>query len=182
MFDVDELVQSCRDALREATPALAVKEVVARAIADQSGIEGALGVPSEGGITTLHRSDDLTVLHIVWSPHVRLYPHDHRMWAAIGIYGGREDNAFYRRGGGDGLLETGGKALGRGDTLVLGVDAIHSVTNPLDSYAAAIHVYGGDFFGTARSEWDPQTHQERPFDVEGVRRLLAEADEAARQP
>ena len=26
-----------------------------------------------------------------------IYPHDHRMWAAIGIYAGEEDNAIYRR-------------------------------------------------------------------------------------
>ena len=26
-----------------------------------------------------------------------LNPHDHRMWAVIGMYGGQEDNAFYRR-------------------------------------------------------------------------------------
>ena len=31
-----------------------------------------------------------------------LYPHDHRMWAAIGIYAGQEDNAFYRRTGAGG--------------------------------------------------------------------------------
>ena len=44
---------------------------------------------------------------------MRLYPHDHRMWAAIGIYQGREDNAFYRRPGPEArtLLESGGKTL-----------------------------------------------------------------------
>ena len=26
-----------------------------------------------------------------------IYPHEHRMWAVIGLYGGREDNTFYRR-------------------------------------------------------------------------------------
>ena len=26
-----------------------------------------------------------------------LYPHEHRMWAVIGMYGGQEDNAFFRR-------------------------------------------------------------------------------------
>ena len=26
-----------------------------------------------------------------------LFPHDHAMWAVIGIYGGREDNIFWKR-------------------------------------------------------------------------------------
>ena len=29
-----------------------------------------------------------------------LNPHEHRMWAVIGMYGGQEDNAFYRRAAG----------------------------------------------------------------------------------
>lgn len=179
MFDIDDFVQACRAALADPQPALAVKEVVGRAVADPAGIDAALGEPRTGGITTLHRSPELTVLQIIWPPKVRLYAHDHRMWATIGIYGGREHNAFFRRAGDAGLVEAGGKALGDRDSLVLGAEAIHAVTNPLDRYTAALHVYGGDFFGTPRSEWDPKTREERPFDVDNVRRLLAEADEAA---
>jgi len=32
--------------------------------------------------------------------------------------------------------------------------------------AGAIHVYGGDFFAASRSEWDPETLLEQPFDKE----------------
>ena len=40
-------------------------------------------------------------------------PHNHQMWAAIGIYGGQEDNTFYRRDPDDrrSLIESGGKQL-----------------------------------------------------------------------
>ena len=137
-----------------------------------------LGVPDRGGIVPLHRSDDLTVLQIVWPPRVRLFPHDHQMWAAIGIYGGREDNTFYRRGP-SGIVRSGGKSLEARDVAVLGRDVIHSVDNPGGTYTAAIHVYGGDFFATPRSEWDPDTLAEKPFDVEHTKRVLAEADVAA---
>ena len=41
----------------------------------------------------------LTVLNVVWAPGMVLPPHDHRMWAAIGIYAGQEDNEFFRRDG-----------------------------------------------------------------------------------
>jgi hypothetical protein len=39
------------------------------------------------------------------------------------------------------------------------------VTNPLDRITGGIHVYGGDFFATPRSEWDPKTLKEQPYDV-----------------
>ena len=57
-----------------------------------------------------------------------LNPHEHRMWAVIGMYGGQEDNAFYRRAPG-GLEPSGGKEVPAGDVLVLGDDVIHSVAN-----------------------------------------------------
>jgi predicted metal-dependent enzyme (double-stranded beta helix superfamily) len=179
VFDVDAFVSDCRAALREAQPALAVKETLQRALSSPTRIDEALGAPARGGVVTLHRSDDLTVLQIVWPPRVSLFPHDHQMWAANGIYGGREDNTFYRRGP-DGIVVSGGKSLDAGDVVVLGRDAIHSVVNPAPTYTAAIHVYGGDFFATPRSEWDSETLAEEPFDIEHLKRVLAEADAAAR--
>jgi len=41
----------------------------------------------------------------------------------------------------------------------------------------AIHVYGGDFFNPARrSEWDPETLLEGPFDPERAVRRFEEAN------
>jgi predicted metal-dependent enzyme (double-stranded beta helix superfamily) len=80
-FDVDGFVNDCGLALTEHTSQMAMKEVVERAVADPAAIDAALGSPTTGGITTLHRSPEVTVLWIVWPPAVRLFPHDHRMWA-----------------------------------------------------------------------------------------------------
>jgi predicted metal-dependent enzyme (double-stranded beta helix superfamily) len=179
VFDIDAFVSECRAALREATPAVAVKELVERVIAQPGDLDAALAPPARGGLRTLHRSQDLTVLQLVWPPHVVLFPHDHRMWAANGIYGGGEDNTFYRRAD-TGIRISGGRRLAAGDVALLGADAIHAVTNPHDSYTAAIHVYGGDYFATPRSQWDPDSLQEQPFNVEDVRRTLDEADARAR--
>lgn len=98
------------------------------------------------------------------------------MWAAIGIYGGNEDNSFFRRTP-DGIEASGGKRLATGDVALLGDDVIHGVANPTDRYTAAIHVYGGDFFAQQRSQWNPATLQEEPFDLEAVQQLLRDADE-----
>lgn len=179
MFDVGNFVVDCRAALGGEHTPTAVRDVLDRALGEPTLIDEALGGPKPGGIYPLHRSDDLTVLQIVWPPHVSLFPHDHQMWAAIGIYLGREDNTFFRRGP-EGIEPSGGKELDAGDVVLLGREVIHAVQNPGSSYTAAIHVYGGDFFAAQRSEWDPKTFVEQPFDVEHARAVLAAADEAAR--
>jgi predicted metal-dependent enzyme (double-stranded beta helix superfamily) len=173
---VEEIVARCQVALAEHTPALAVRDVLSELISDPAHLEEALGTVEMGGITTLHNADDLTVLQVAWTPGISLYPHEHRMWAAIGMYGGREDNSFFRRVPG-GLEAAGGRELGTGEVLVLGDDAIHSVANSRRDFAVALHVYGGDFFSVQRSEWDEETYEERPRDLERTRRLFEEAND-----
>jgi predicted metal-dependent enzyme (double-stranded beta helix superfamily) len=176
-FDIDRFVEECRAALTEHVPTSAVRELLERHVgsaAARSTTTTALP-PERAGLESLHVADDLTVLKVVWGPEMTLFPHDHRMWAVIGIYAGAEDNAFYRRAP-EGLTTSGGKSLEDGDTLVLGDDAIHSVHNPRSSYSGAIHVYGGDFFGAPRSEWDPETLEEMPYDVEHTRQLFEESN------
>jgi predicted metal-dependent enzyme (double-stranded beta helix superfamily) len=180
MFDVDVFVDECQRALSDGRPALAVKELLEREVSHPDAIDATLGTANQGGFRCLFRSDTLTVLQFVWPPGVELFPHDHRMWAANGIYAGGEDNAFFRRTD-RGLEPAGGKSLRAGEVALLGVDAIHAVSNPSTSYTAALHVYGGDYFGTPRSQWDPNTLAEAPFDVEAVRRVLDAADERARR-
>jgi predicted metal-dependent enzyme (double-stranded beta helix superfamily) len=172
---VDDIIVRCQAALGEHTPALAVRDVLEEFVADPTDLEQVLGPVELGGITTLHKAVDLTILHVAWTPGMALKPHDHRMWAVIGMYGGQEDNAFYRRAAG-GLEAAGGRELPAGDVLVLGDDVIHSVANSRGDFAVALHVYGGDFFAVERSEWDFGTYTERPRDLARTRRLFDEAN------
>src|ERR687897_713120 len=96
MFDIDDLIVDLRAAVDESEPRRAVREVLERSLSEPDEIAEAMD-PQEGGITLVHHTPELTVLNVVWSPGMELYPHDHRMWAAIGIYAGIEDNAFFRR-------------------------------------------------------------------------------------
>ena len=176
MLNVDQFVADCRAALTQSTPELAVKEILERTVASSSEVEAALGTPREGKIGILHHDRDLTILNVVWTPGMAVYPHDHRMWAVIGIYGGREENFFFRRAD-KGLTRHGMKELNARDVAPLGKSIIHAVTNPLDRITAAIHVYGGDFFATPRSEWNPETLEEIPYDVEATMRAFEEANE-----
>ena len=176
MFNVDHFIADCQVALTQGSPELAIREILERTVASPSELEAALGTPRQAQIATLHHDRDLTILNIVWTPGMAVYPHDHRMWALIGLYGGREDNTFYRRSPG-GLQVAGGKQLERGDTALLGKTVIHAVQNPLRVFTGAIHIYGGDFFGTPRSDWDPETLEERPYDVERARKVIVDANE-----
>lgn len=178
MIDLDELVGQCVSAVADREPQLAVRDVLRRAMSRPGVLVEALGEPSPG-LDILHRSDDVTVIRVVWPPHMSLFPHDHRMWAAIGIYGGQEDNSFYRRQDGT-LALSGGKELREGDVLLLGDDAIHAVRNPARRYTGAIHVYGGDFVAMPRSQWQPDTLREEPYDMDTVVREFARADEEFR--
>jgi predicted metal-dependent enzyme (double-stranded beta helix superfamily) len=179
MFDLDQFIADCRSALAADKSHKLVREVVARSVSDPAAILKRLGEPNRGALQALYRSDDLTILNIVWAPYMTLMPHNHQMWAVIGIYTGREDNIFWRRmpGSPTGKLEAAGaKALSERDAEPLGRNIIHSVTNPIPRLTAAIHVYGGDFFAAERSEWDPATLMEQRWDPERAVRRFEEAN------
>ena len=178
-FSVDQLIADCHSALREDRPSKAVREVVARAVSEPAAILAELGEPKRAEVKKLYHSTELTILNLTWAPHMAVRPHNHRMWAIVGIYTGCEHNVFWRRIKGDanGLLEaTGTKTLAGGDAEPLGPEVIHSVSNPKGEFTGAIHVYGGDFFGIERSEWDPATLRERPYSVEATLREFEEAN------
>jgi predicted metal-dependent enzyme (double-stranded beta helix superfamily) len=179
MFNTDRFIEDCCVTLTEDNAHAAVKEIVARAVSEPSQVLKALGEPKLAAIQTLYRSDSLTILKVLWGPSMHLYPHNHLMWAVIGIYEGREDNAFYRRSE-NGLIELGAKTLDTKDVIPLGEAVIHSVTNPLEQITAAIHVYGGDFFATPRSEWNPKTFEERPYDIAHAMQVFEESNERLR--
>jgi predicted metal-dependent enzyme (double-stranded beta helix superfamily) len=112
----------------------ATREIVARAVSTPAEVLRTLGEPKRGEVRSLYRSNELTILNVIWAPWTTIMPHDHRMWAVIGIYTGREDNIFWRRvpGAEGGRLEAAGaKALSERDAAPLGRDIIHSVTNPI---------------------------------------------------
>ena len=186
MFDVEKFVADCRAAFAEDATHKAVREVLARAVSNPGAVLKGLGEPKRAEIRKLFHSDSLTILNVVWAPMMTVMPHNHRMWAVIGIYSGREDNIFWRRvrGAPNKIEAAGAKALCEKDAEPLGSDIIHSVLNPIDRLTGAIHIYGGDFFGAERSEWNSLTLQEHGSDGEKTRRMFEEANarfEASKQ-
>jgi predicted metal-dependent enzyme (double-stranded beta helix superfamily) len=146
-------------------------------VSDPGVVAAALGEPDHAGFKTLHRGPSLTILDFTWAPWMCFKPHNHSMWSVIGLVSGREDNVFWRRTERS-IEAAGARSLGAREVARLGTDIIHSVTNPIGKWTRAIHVYGGDFFAPLRprSEWDPETLVERPWDPEDTRRRFAEAE------
>ena len=178
-FDLDRFITDCRLALAEDQSHKSVREVVARAVSDPASVLKGLGEPRRAEVQKLYHSEDLTILNVIWGPRMTIMPHNHQMWAVIGVYTGREDNIFWRRvpGSENGKVEAAGaRALCEKDAEPLGRNIIHSVTNPISRLTGAIHVYGGDFFGAERSEWDSETLLEQRYDVEKTVRLFEEAN------
>ena len=172
MFDLDRFIADLRAALSERSRQ-ALKEVVARAVADPASLVRQIGEPEKAAVEVLHASPELTVLNVIWAPKQVTLPHDHRMTAVIGMYGGREDNTFWRRVSNPTKFQiepAGGQALGTGDVTILGRDVIHSVVNPLAKISGAIHVYDGEFLTVQRSMWDAETLVEQPYDINAVAR------------
>lgn len=175
-MDIDRFVEECLAANKEADAQAAVNSVLARAVSKPDSVIAALGKPVKAGFNVLLRSPTLTIFAATWTPQMYLMPHDHLMWANIGIYTGREDNIFWRRTA-DGIEAFGADALFERDTAMLPEDALHSVTNPLLRFTGGIHIYGGDFFNKTRSQWNPETLEEEPSDGAVIRGIFQRENE-----
>ena len=166
MFELERFIADCESAVLAGGQG-AVREVLARAIADAAGIMAVLGHPRRAEVKVLHRSPRLTILNALWPPHHTQVPHDHRIWAEIGVYCGREDNILWRRrppGEAWQIEAIGGASIFTGSCHSLDREAIHSVNNPLDRITAGLHLFGGDLPMQPRSMWDGETLAEAPID------------------
>ena len=180
MFQKDKFVEACIAAVGDGQKA--IRDVVLEAVSDPAGVIAELGEPTKAGVYPMHQSDNMTVINFVWAPYMTLLPHNHNMFAVIGLYGGREDNMFWRRieheDGAVALEAAGADSMGVGQAATLGPDIIHSVANPISKLTSAIHVYGGDFFNppTPRAQWDHETLIEAPWDMAHTHEVFRKAD------
>lgn len=174
--DMQKFIEDCIAANKDSDPQQAVKEVLARGVKDHSDMLRAIGEPTEAGIKVFLRSEELTIFAATWTPQMNLMPHNHHMWANIGIYTGREDNILWKRNH-ESLEAHNVRCLFAGDVATLDTSAIHSVTNPLPRYTGGLHIYGGDFFSTERSQWDPESLEEGPSNGNSIRAMFKKAND-----
>ena len=178
MFDLDAFLADCREAARMSVPTPAVRDLLDRALRDRRAVADAFGRHTRAHLDVLHADDEFVVLNAVWAPAMHFPPHDHRTWAVIGIYGGDEDNAFYKRDR-ESLVAAGGRSIREGEAVVLGPEVIHAVTNPrTQSFTGAIHVYGGPYLTAARSMWHEPELVEGPTSIAASQAIFDAANAA----
>jgi len=167
MFDLDEFVEACRRAVGGPHAPKQVLDLMRAAVADAQAVKQAtplLGPKVSVLDAPIFRSSEMTVLNVALRPGGLSIPHDHRMWAVIGIYQGREANTFFRRSE-RGLEAVNHRAVEAGEAILLGADVVHAIENPLDQPTLGLHVYGGDLLAAERSMWSPETGEEHPYDI-----------------
>ena len=96
MFDIDRFAANCRAALAQSGTE-AIRDVVRRAVSDPAALIAALGEHNGPHAAVLVRAPDLTILNAVWGERQWTLPHNHHHRGIIGMYGGGEDNIFWRR-------------------------------------------------------------------------------------
>jgi len=165
MFNVADFVGACRAVAGTDGAPAKVFELVRAAVADPVGVRAAVDaqateVADFDGL--LFHSIDLTVVAVDLQPGEVSVPHDHRMWAVIGVYEGAERNSFFARSNG-GLEPAGEQTVTAGEVLLLREDTIHAIENAADRVLRGIHVYGGDLTAIPRSMWHAETGAEHEF-------------------
>jgi predicted metal-dependent enzyme (double-stranded beta helix superfamily) len=182
-MDISELIDACREVSGGDTPTEDVSELVGTFL-HQPDLTGLVGAGDRSTYEALYRGEDILVLHGVVPPTpAPVAPHDHRMWAVIGVYQGLEHNQLFARTEGGGLEPVDRFTVAAGEVRTLDPSTIHSVQARGDQYLGAIHVYGGDLFGTPRSTWVddvecPMDESALPAFFERLRRREAELGRA----
>ncbi len=117
----------------------------------------------------------------VWTPGQTTPIHDHLTWALVGVYGGKEREALFRRTDDNSdtkhakLQLVGEKTNEKGHVTVLGKSGIHRVDNPFSNPAYSVHVYGRDIGPTERHSYNPVTGEISKF-VSGYCNVLRDED------
>ena len=62
MFEIERFTADCHAAMQGTDSMLGVREIVAEAVSDPTGLLKVLGEPERGTVQCLHKSHDLTIL------------------------------------------------------------------------------------------------------------------------
>ncbi len=175
MFNKEAFIEQCKEVAHLDDSHKRIKLLLEEALKDPSSVMETLGKPTSAGVEVLYEADNLSIINFVWAPGMELHPHNHNLWAIIGIYTGVEENTFYVRKD-NAIVKQNSKDINTGGVMMLGKDVIHSVKNTATEFTGGIHIYGGNFVGIERSQWDEGPTKEVPYDMEQTRQLFDDAN------
>ena len=171
MLELKSFVAECRAQLPREDAQTAIAKILESVVRRPTEVDAVLGPPVETKLRVIERSPDLTILQVCFAPGASFYPHNHNVWSIVAVYQGVEENEYFVREH-DTLRSVRHANVEAGTVVMNDPSVIHAVANRGEVPLGAIHVYGGDFFTTPRSEWDPQQRVERPYDLEKAMRAL----------
>ncbi len=163
MLNIAQFIAKTRQLSALENPDEAIRKLMVEYLSDIERVrQDLLRSPEQAGDRFL-RYAELFILDSWLESEFWTAPHDHGTWAVVGVYEGQEDNFFYTRKNGK-LEVKGRKSIIPGEVMLLELDTIHAISNPLPTPTQALHVYGNDLFSTDRSMWNPLTMEESPFE------------------
>ena len=187
-FTVSDFARRCKEAMAAAEDRQqAARSFLERTLAEHATedlleiLNGAIPPGADIGEMIVHTSSELTLLFGRVPPRFQSGIHNHTIFACIGQLTGEEENTLYERDPEGGGLRVIRKTTVRpGEVIALPADVIHSIENPGQATACALHIYGGDFQAVLckRSLWTSGDHVEGPFSFEG---LLSESVRTMKQ-
>ena len=166
-FEVDEFVERCSKALRLPDTPNRIAAIVQEAISDPEAIASTIRERGASSMADIFvNSDELTIYHVAFPPHLYGVPHDHAGWAVIGVYWGAESFNFYGEEDGA-LVRRGRKAMKAPAVEILGADLIHDIENPSPETSGSIHIYSNRHFDMpGRRIWRDDSASPEPFTLE----------------
>jgi predicted metal-dependent enzyme (double-stranded beta helix superfamily) len=171
-FSVEEFAAGCKEVMSRATHRREAARAYLQAAIQQYGADDIIRALQEKvppgstiGEMIVHVSPTLTLLYARLPPRIQSGIHNHTVCACIGQLRGNEVNRLYERSADGRLRETSQMTVRAGEAIALHADVIHSIENPGDEEAHALHIYSGDFGALMdrRSLWGWDDHQEKPF-------------------
>lgn len=182
-FSIDEFAARCKANMNDSEDRQAAASAALLAEVERCGPQAILdalaaAVPpgADVGEMIVHASSELTLLYARIPARFQAAVHNHTVFACIAQLSGLEENTVYERED-RGLREVRRMTGTVGTVVNLPADAIHSIENPGEEAASALHLYGGDLAGLAdeRSLWDAHDHAEQGFSFPALVRESAKA-------
>lgn len=183
-FSIEEFAAGCKQAMKQGSDAKeAARTYLAEAVQSYGAreiiraLKAAVPAGASIGELIVHASPELTMLYGRLPGRFQSGIHNHTVCAVIAQLEGAEVNRFYEPDAKGSLRELDSTTLHAGDVVKLDRDVIHSVENPGEQDAHALHLYKGDFHAVSgrRSLWSWDGRQQMPFSFPDLLRESASA-------
>lgn len=171
-FSIEDFAAGCKRAMAQASNGKeAARAYLAEALARHGAseimraLEAAIPAGASIGELIVHASPELTMLYARAPGRFQSGIHDHTVCAVIAQLEGEDVNHIFEPGPDGSLQEARTFTVRAGEVITLDRDVIHSIENPGDQPAHALHLYKGDFraLGDRRSLWSWEDRQQKPF-------------------